>query len=143
MGKASYYAKRATGSRTANGEQLHHDSMTCAHRTLPFGTKLKVTHLGNDSSVVVRVNDRGPYVRGRIIDLSWGAARRLNMLSEGIADVFIEPADEIIIPLLPGKFHVQMPEVSYGLAVDTLGPYWQHELEIVHPKPRQKSRKGK
>mgnify|MGYP000982628883 FL=1 len=68
-GKASYYSKRATGSRTSSGERLHHDSMTCAHRTYPFGTKLKVTNPSTGKIVFVRVTDRGPYGRGRIIDL--------------------------------------------------------------------------
>jgi rare lipoprotein A len=140
-GKASFYAKRATGSFTANGERLHHDSMTCAHRSLPFGTMIKVTHMGNDSSVVVRVNDRGPYVPGRIIDLSWGAARKLGMLGEGIAKVFLEPAGTIVIPLKPGKIHYEIPRVDYGLAVDTLGPFWQHELEIVSPVTKHKGKK--
>ena len=63
-GRASYYSKRATGSRTASGERLHHDSLTCAHRSYPFGTMLKVTNLLNDKSVVVRVTDRGPFGRG-------------------------------------------------------------------------------
>ena len=89
-GKASFYSKRSTGSRTASGERLHHDSLTCAHRTYPFGTRLKVTHQGNGKSVIVRVTDRGPFVRGRIIDLSWGAARELGMLSQGIAQVTVE-----------------------------------------------------
>ena len=90
-GKASYYAKRWTGRKTANGERLHHDSLTCAHKKYPFGTLLRVTHLGNQRQVVVRVTDRGPYVRGRIIDLSWGAAKQLGMLAQGIARVTVEP----------------------------------------------------
>ena len=69
QGKATFYSKRATGSRTANGERLHHDSLTCAHRTYPFGTMLRVYNPANGRSVVVRVTDRGPFVRGRIIDL--------------------------------------------------------------------------
>ena len=69
-GKASYYAKKFTGRRTASGERLHHDSLTCAHRTYPFGTLLKVTNPANGKVVIVRVTDRGPYVKGRIIDLS-------------------------------------------------------------------------
>ena len=92
-GKATYYSKRATGSRTANGDRLHHDSMTCAHRTFPFGTLLKVTNTQNQRSVVVRVNDRGPFIRGRIIDLSWGAARDLGILSQGVASVIVERVD--------------------------------------------------
>ena len=66
-GKASFYSMKFTGRRTANGERLHHDSLTCAHRTYPFGTQLKVTNPANGKSVIVRVTDRGPYVKGRII----------------------------------------------------------------------------
>ncbi|MBF0965366.1 MAG: septal ring lytic transglycosylase RlpA family protein, partial [Alloprevotella sp.] len=74
-GKATFYSKRATGARTASGERLHHDSLTCAHRTYPFGTLLKVTNLNNGNTVVVRVTDRGPFAKGRIIDLSYAAAK--------------------------------------------------------------------
>ncbi len=75
-GKASYYSKRATGARSASGQKIHHDSLTCAHRYYPFGTMLKVTNLRNDKSVIVKVIDRGPYGRGKIIDLSWAAAKK-------------------------------------------------------------------
>ena len=92
-GKASFYSKRWTGRKTASGERLHHDSMTCAHRTYPFGTLLRVTHSGNQRQVVVRVNDRGPFGKGRIIDLSWGAAKQLGMLSQGVAKVIVERLD--------------------------------------------------
>ena len=64
-GKASYYAKKFSGRKTASGERLHHDSLTCAHRTYPFGTQLKVTNPANGKTVIVRVTDRGPYVKGR------------------------------------------------------------------------------
>ncbi len=94
-GKASYYSKRWTGRRTANGERLHHDSMTCAHRTYPFGTLLRVTNLRNGLQVVVRVNDRGPFGRGRIVDLSWGAAKKLNMLGAGVVPCTVERLDSI------------------------------------------------
>ena len=94
-GKASYYSKRWTGRRTANGERLHHDSMTCAHRTYPFGTLLRVTHLRNGLQVVVRVNDRGPFGRGRIVDVSWGAAKKLNMLGTGVVPCTVERLDSI------------------------------------------------
>ncbi len=89
-GKASYYSKRATGARTASGERLHHDSLTCAHRTYPFGTLLKVTNPNNGNSVVVKVTDRGPFGHGRIIDLSYGAAKQLGILSNGVATVMVE-----------------------------------------------------
>lgn len=99
-GKASYYSKRATGARTASGERLHHDSLTCAHRSYPFGTMLKVTNLSNNKTVVVKVTDRGPYGRGRIIDLSWAAAQELGMLAQGVASVKVELADSPI-PMRP------------------------------------------
>jgi rare lipoprotein A len=122
-GIASFYSKRATGSRTANGERLHHDSLTCAHRSYPFGTLLKVTTPDNERSVIVRVNDRGPFVRGRIIDLSWGAARRLGILGQGIAKVTVEPAIAIQYVVLPidslyGK--VQMPKLYEALETEEL-----------------------
>lgn len=98
-GKASYYSRKATGTRTSSGERLHHDSLTCAHRTYPFGTLLRVTNLSNGKEVVVRVTDRGPFVRGRIIDLSWGAANKLGMLSQGIATVEVARATDIKVPL--------------------------------------------
>lgn len=99
-GIASYYPRKWTGMRTASGEKLHHDSLTCAHRTLPFGTRLKVTNDHNGKSVFVRVNDRGPFVRGRIVDLSWAAARDLGIISRGVAEVTIEPAPSEHIPMM-------------------------------------------
>lgn len=89
-GKATFYSKRSTGARTASGARLHHDSLTCAHRTYPFGTLLKVTNLNNGKSVVVKVTDRGPFARGRIIDLSWRAAQELDILSKGVSTVKVE-----------------------------------------------------
>ena len=93
-GKASFYSRRATGARTSSGERLHHDEFTCAHRTHPFGTKLRVKNLNNGKEVVVRVNDRGPFGRGRIVDLSWGAAKALGMLSHGVVPVEVTPVDK-------------------------------------------------
>lgn len=100
-GKASYYAKSFTGRKTASGERLHRDSMTCAHRNFPFGTLLKVTNITNGRQVVVRVNDRGPFRKGRIIDLSWGAAKELGMIAQGIAPVTVEKVNEMNVPFLP------------------------------------------
>ena len=88
-GSASYYGKAFHGRRTANGEHFNMNSMTAAHKTLPFGTKVKVTNRSNGKSVVVRINDRGPYVRGRVIDLSRAAAARIGMLGSGTARVSI------------------------------------------------------
>ena len=92
-GKASYYGSRHHGRRTASGERFDQHALTAAHRTLPFGTWVKVTNLNNDRTVVVRVNDRGPHVRGRIIDLSREAAERLGMLRAGVAPVRVESLD--------------------------------------------------
>lgn len=86
-GRATYYGKKFNGVRTSSGERLNNDSLVCAHRTHPFGTRLKVRHLGNGKEVVVRVIDRGPFGRGMIIDLSNEAARRLGMLAQGTAMV--------------------------------------------------------
>jgi len=88
-GKASFYSKKFTGRKTANGERLHHDSLTCAHKTYPFGTLLKVTNPENGVHVIVRVTDRGPYVKGRIIDLSVRAAKELGIIAQGIAPVIV------------------------------------------------------
>ncbi|AOE83603.1 septal ring lytic transglycosylase RlpA family protein [Pseudomonas sp. TCU-HL1] len=92
-GKASYYGARHHGKRTASGERFDQHALTAAHRTLPFGTRVKVTNLNNHRSVVVRINDRGPHVRGRIVDLSREAAERLGMLRAGVAPVRVESLD--------------------------------------------------
>lgn len=86
-GIASWYGE---DSSTASGESFRPDGLTAAHRSLPFGTKVRVTNLNNGRSVIVRINDRGPFIRGRIIDLSTGAARVLGMLGTGIAPVRVE-----------------------------------------------------
>lgn len=112
-GKASYYAKSWSGRKTANGEQLHHDSLTCAHKTYPFGTLLKVTNPANGLSVIVKVTDRGPYVKGRVVDLSVRAAKELGILSQGIAPVIVEKYNETIIPFKPDE-NIELPELDLG-----------------------------
>ena len=141
-GLASFYSKKATGSRTANGERLHHDSMTCAHRVLPFGTLLKVTNMENGRSVIVRVNDRGPYVRRRIIDLSWGAANEIGMLAQGIARVTVEEAYRITIPFKAPPVKIELPkiEVMSVELPDTLRTIWQEDELIVHPKKKKRKK---
>lgn len=114
-GKASYYSKRSTGVRTASGERLHHDSLTCAHRFYPFGTWLKVTNLSNMKSVVVRVTDRGPFRRGRVIDLSWGAAKAIDMLRQGVANVKVEVVDSMHIPMRPSD-KLDLPMIDFEIA---------------------------
>ncbi len=89
-GIASWYGYDGSGSETAAGERYNPEGMTAAHRSLPLGTKVRVTNTRNGRSVVVRINDRGPYVRGRIIDLSAAAARILGMMGSGVAPVRID-----------------------------------------------------
>ncbi|WP_036987538.1 septal ring lytic transglycosylase RlpA family protein [Pseudomonas sp. EGD-AK9] len=89
-GKASYYGDRHHGRKTASGERFDQHALTAAHRSLPFGTRVRVTNLSNERSVVVRINDRGPFVRGRIIDVSRAAAERLGMLRSGVVPVRVE-----------------------------------------------------
>lgn len=92
-GEASYYGSRHAGLRTASGERYNPNAMTAAHRTLPFGTRVRVTNLDNRRSLVVRINDRGPFRRGRIIDVSRKAAEGLGMIRSGVAPVRIESLD--------------------------------------------------
>lgn len=89
-GKLSYYGRRFEGRLTASGESFDPDALTMAHRSLPFGTRVRVTNRKNGKSVVVRVNDRGPAVRGRIGDVSLAAARRLGMLERGVVEAKLE-----------------------------------------------------
>ncbi|MFM6198532.1 MAG: septal ring lytic transglycosylase RlpA family protein, partial [Dolichospermum sp.] len=89
-GIASWYGYDGSGNKTASGERYNPEGLTAAHRTLPMGTKIRVTNTKNGRSVVVRINDRGPYIRGRIIDLSAGAARILGMIGSGLAPVSLE-----------------------------------------------------
>jgi len=86
-GEASYYGPGFDGKKTASGEIFDQDDMTCAHKSLPFGTKLKVVRKDNGKSVVVRVNDRGPYVDGRILDLSAAAGKKIGLDKVGHAEV--------------------------------------------------------
>jgi len=86
-GSASYYAAKFHGRRTASGERFDNGEMTAAHRTLPFGSLVRVTNHANGKSVVVRINDRGPFTRGRILDVSRAAADELGLVARGHADV--------------------------------------------------------
>jgi rare lipoprotein A len=89
-GLASWYGRRFHGRLTASGEVFNQEKFTAAHRTLPWGTRVKITNLNNGKSVEVRINDRGPFGRGRIIDVSRAAARVLGMVESGITTVRIE-----------------------------------------------------
>lgn len=90
LGKASYYGPGFAGRKTASGAIFYPERLTAAHRFLPLGTRVRVTNLHNGESVLVTINDRGPYIRGRHIDLSMGAARAIGMLGRGVADVVIQ-----------------------------------------------------
>jgi rare lipoprotein A len=89
-GKVAWYGKKFAGRKTANGERFNPNAMTMAHKTLPFGTKVKVTNLANKKSVTVRVNDRGPVTPDRIGDLSQGAARKIGMLRAGVVNARLD-----------------------------------------------------
>ena len=90
VGTASWYGRRQAGRLTANGERFNPQAMTCAHRTLPLGSVVKVTDIATGRNVSLEVTDRGPYVRGRIVDLSEGAARELGVGDKGVVVVRIE-----------------------------------------------------
>jgi len=90
IGLASFYADKFDGRITASGEIFNQNKMTAAHRTLPFGTKVKVTRIDNKKSVIVTINDRGPFVNNRVIDLSKSAAKKLDFISSGVTRVKIE-----------------------------------------------------
>ncbi|MBQ8712011.1 MAG: septal ring lytic transglycosylase RlpA family protein [Prevotella sp.] len=141
-GKASYYARKFSGRRTASGERLHHDSLTCAHLKYPFGTLLKVTNVLNGKQVVVRVNDRGPYRKGRIIDLSWGAAKAIGMMAQGIVPVTVEKVSGTNIPYKPEED--TLPQFEFELAdIDPTGiiPVWQQEVKIDQNKVKNSMKK--
>lgn len=89
-GRVSLYGADFAGKTTANGETFDPDGLTMAHRTLPFGTRVRVTNLENQRSVVVTVNDRGPFIAGRIADLSLAAARQIGMVTSGVVDAMLE-----------------------------------------------------
>ena len=98
QGEASYYADDYAGQTTASGEPFDPGALTAAHPSLPFGTRVRVTRVDEAESVTVRINDRGPYADDRIIDLSEAAARRIDMISEGVVEVRLE-----ILELPPGS----------------------------------------
>ena len=136
-GTASFYSKSWTGRKTANGERLHHDSLTCAHKTYPFGTLLKVTNPANGLSVIVKVTDRGPYVKGRVVDLSVRAAKELGIFSQGIAPVVVERYNPAVIPFKPEEY--ELPEFDLGTNDGPVTkPIWM-ELRDQRIKRRQEA----
>ena len=137
-GKASYYSKRATGARSASGQKIHHDSLTCAHRYYPFGTMLKVTNLRNDKSVIVKVIDRGPFGRGRIIDLSWAAAQKIDMIAQGVGTVKVERLENPI----PYKVKDdKLPKIDFEMAEFEPKNYFEKKEESIAEKHKEKKHK--
>lgn len=110
-GKASFYADWFNGRLTANGEYFSQEKYTAAHMTLPFGTWLEVTNLDNQKSVYLRINDRGPYVKGRIIDLSKAAAKAIGNLDQGIFNVEIRLVNSRDLMILPLYFLIKKKSV--------------------------------
>ncbi|ARS36967.1 septal ring lytic transglycosylase RlpA family protein [Pontibacter actiniarum] len=90
QGKASYYARKFQGRKMANGDRYRRGKLTAAHKTLPFGTKVKVTNLQTKETVKVKITDRGPFVSGRVVDLSEAAAKRVGMLKAGVVPVRVK-----------------------------------------------------
>ena len=106
VGTASFYGPDFHGKLTANGEVYDMYGLTAAHRTLPLNTIIRVTNLANSKSLIVRINDRGPYVQGRMLDLSYGAAKKLGFLAQGTTRVrvmVIEVGDDEYMKHLPRK----------------------------------------
>lgn len=89
-GICSYYGPKFHGKRTASGEKFDMYQLTAAHKTLPFATRIKVINLDNGKSVIVKINDRGPFVKGRILDLSYAAAKKIDMINQGTARIRID-----------------------------------------------------
>jgi rare lipoprotein A len=127
-GKASFYADKFEGSLTASGEKYRHSKLTAAHKTLPFGTKIRVTNQANQLSVEVIVNDRGPYVENRIVDLSKSAAEKLGFINQGLADISLEVID-------PGNGKVKM---GGGFTIDQVvvdeKEFYDFEISRENPK---------
>lgn len=107
IGTASFYGLHEQGHETADGERFNYHAMTAASRTLPFGTRVRVTDLATGRSVVVRINDRGPFWTHRILDLSAGAARKIGLYRQGLGQVRVEIVS-LPQPLAPGEFTVQV-----------------------------------
>jgi len=126
-GKASFYADKFEGQPTASGEKYKHNKLTAAHKTLPFGTVVRVTNLANGNTVDVEINDRGPYVDGRIIDLSRSAAEKLGFINLGIADVKLE-----VVDAGDGKSKSQPVSID-NVSVDE-DEYYNFEVASIKPK---------
>ena len=129
-GKATFYTRKWDGRKTASGERLYNDSLVCAHKSHKFGTLLKVVNPANGKEVVVKVIDRGPYMKGRIIDLSIRAARELGILSQGVAmvevSVYRKPTE---VPYKPEDY--ELPEIELESTTgESIIPQWQDSVVV-------------
>jgi rare lipoprotein A len=123
-GAASWYGSKYHGRKTSSGERYNKNDMTAAHNTLPFGTKVKVTNLANNESVILRINDRGPYVGHRIIDVSEVAARKLSIHKQGVAQVKVEVVE------LDGKAIAAGEPIRPNLFTIQQGAFASQELAL-------------
>lgn len=120
-GQATYYSNKWHGRRTASGLRYHRDSLYCAHRTLPFGTLVRVTDPKTGKSVIVKVVDRGPFGKGKIVDLSMAAARSLDMVSKGVIRVELEVVNDSIEATLSEPAGAD-PALVDSLILETIVP---------------------
>ena len=133
-GKASYYSKRSHGARTSSGVRLNNDSLFCAHKSYDFGTLLLVRNPANGKEVVVKVVDRGPHSKGRIIDITYEAARQLGIVAQGVAVVEVSKYDNTAIPYKPKNY--ELPELNLEIQErpdyhDKPTPVWQKTSQAV------------
>lgn len=131
-GRASFYAEDFHGKRTASGEKFDVNKYTGAHRTLPFGTKVKVTNLLNGKSVILKINDRGPHVKTRIIDVSKCAARAIDLIKYGAAKVSIEVVSDPLLnlgPYLPNRLPNEVLNTALYLPGHTYN-FWGFSRKI-------------
>ena len=129
-GKATFYTRKWDGRKTASGERLYNDSLVCAHKSHKFGTLLKVVNPANGKEVIVKVIDRGPYMKGRIIDLSIRAARELGIRSQGVAivevSVYRKPTE---VPYKPEDY--ELPEIELESTTgESIIPQWQDSVVV-------------
>lgn len=133
-GQATFYGKNLKGRKTASGEYYIADSMTCAHKHYPFGTRLRVYNPANGKEVIVRVIDRGPFRDGFIVDLSYAAAKQLNMLSRGHIPVEVTEVREILPPIKREPAALPQMEIAYTQMVPMTDYKWPKDTIIATQK---------
>ena len=132
-GKASYYSNSLHGRRMSSGVKYHRDSMFCAHKRYELGQLLQVTNVSNGKSVIVKVADRGPHARGRIIDLSYAAAKAIGIISAGVAMVEVRPVKNNITVPYKDDSKQELPELDFEISSDLTPsdyePAWKRSTE--------------